>query len=471
MSSKLEKLEKLKNTNLELKEMINNSWDGIAIIDNTSKLIYVNDAFIPMLGFQKVELLSTSMVELVNEEYKKPFLKLLNDNKNNTYFTDINVVCTRKDEKPIYLKITVSLMLNKKYFVLNAKDITKEISDDEILNNYVISSHTDVNGTITEVSDAFCKLTGFSKEELVGQSHSIIQHPDTANEIFSQLWKSIKSGNEWSGKIKNRKKTGDVFWVDVRIKPIYNKYGDIIGFTSLMFDITNELLLDQKVIDQNSKLNIMTETIRTISHEWRQPLNSISILAQKLSLDLEDDNDSFLTLEKIKNSINSLSNTIEEFKSLVEFKGELERVNIKQLIETLIKPYKSISNFNLQIDNNINVNIYEKRVVNIFNNIIQNSIEAMQKNSIENKLIDISIKNEHNLLNISISDNGGGIDKSIINRVFEPYFSTKEQQHGVGLGLYICKNILELHLNGSIKVENKNNGVEVTIKLPVNEGK
>ncbi len=471
MSSKLEKLEKLKNSNLELKEMINNSWDGIAIIDSNSKLIYVNDAFIPMLGFQKIELLSSSMVDLIKEDYKKPFLQLLTDNKSNTYFTDINVVCTRKDGKPIYLKITVSLMLNKKYFVLNAKDITKEISDDEILNNYVISSHTDVNGTITEVSDAFCKLTGYLKEELINKSHSLIQHPDTTNETFAQLWNTIKSGNEWSGRLKNRKKNGDTFWVDVRIKPIYNKYGDIIGYTSLMFDITNELFLDQKVIDQNSKLNIMTETIRTISHEWRQPLNSISILAQKLSLELEDDKESFMTLEKIKNSINSLSNTIEDFKTLVEFKGEKQRVNIKQLIETLIKPYKSMSEFTIDIDNNINVEIYENRVINIFNNIIQNSIEAMNKNSIENRMINILIKNVYNSLDIQISDNAGGIDKSIINRVFEPYFSTKEQLHGVGLGLYICKNILELHLNGSIKLENKNNGVVVYIKLPISEGK
>lgn len=171
----------------------------------------------------------------------------------------------------------------------------------------------------------------------------------------------------------------------------------------------------------------MTETIRTISHEWRQPLNSISILAQKLSLNLEDDKDSFMTLEKIKNSINSLSNTIEEFKSLVEFKGQKERVNIRQLIETLIKPYKNMTEFNLDIDSNINVEIYENRVVNIFNNIIQNSIESMQKNSIKNGMIQISIKNSSNSLVIEIADNAGGIDNSIINRVFEPYFSTKDQ--------------------------------------------
>ena len=178
-----------------------------------------------------------------------------------------------------------------------------------------------------------------------------------------------------------------------------------------------------------------------------------------------------MTLEKIKNSINTLSNTIEDFKTLVEFKGQKQRVNIKQLIETLIKPYKNMSEFSINIDDNINVEIYENRVINIFNNIIQNSIEAMNKNSIENRIINILIKNDYNILNIEISDNAGGIDKSIIHRVFEPYFSTKEQQHGVGLGLYICKNILELHLNGSIKLENKNNGVVVSIKLPVNEGK
>jgi len=466
MSSKLEKLQ---STNLELKEMINNSWDGIAIIDSNSKLIYINDAFIPMFGFSKPDLLSMNMTDLINNEYKTAFLKHLIDNKNDNYHTDINVVCTRKDKKPIYLKVTASLMLNKKYFVINAKDITKQISDDEILNNYVISSHTDVNGIITEVSDAFCKLTGYKEEELIKKSHALIKHPDTPNELFDSLWNTIKNGKEWSGKIKNRKKNGDTFWVDARIKPIYNKYGDIIGYTSLMFDITNELSLDEKVISQNSKLNIMTETIRTISHQWRQPLSSISILAQKLSLDLENDEKATETLNKIQNSINGLSNTIEEFKTLVEFKGQKELINISNLINTVIKPYNKLATFEIIVDKNIEVLIYEERVVNIFNNIIQNSIEALNKNSVINKKIKIVVINENGSLNIEIIDNGKGIKEDIISRVFEPYFSTKEQLHGVGLGLYITKNILELHLNGSIKIENFEDGTKVSIKLPIKE--
>ena len=90
-------LEKLKSTNLELKEIINNSWDGIAIIDYKSKLLYVNNALVPMLGYSTVELLDKNMVDLINEEYKISFLELLRDNVINSYITNIDVVCLRKD--------------------------------------------------------------------------------------------------------------------------------------------------------------------------------------------------------------------------------------------------------------------------------------------------------------------------------------------------------------------------------------
>ena len=463
------KLEKLKHTNLELKEIINNSWDGIAIIDRTSKLIYVNDALIPMLGFTKEELLESEFTSFINEEYIEPFYKLLKDNIKNSYFTDISLVCTRKDGKPIYLKITVSLMLNKKYFVVNAKDITKEISDDEILNNYVISSHTDVDGVITQVSDAFCKLTGYSKKELINQTHTILKHPDTPKELFTNLWDTIKDGKEWSGRMKNRKKNGDLFWVDMRIKPINNKYGDIIGFTTLMFDITNELKLDEEIINQNLKLDIMRETIQTISHEWRQPLNIISIQAQKLSMDMEEDKDSTDVLQQIQDRANELSNTIENFKTLVEFKGIKEEVNLNELIEQTITQFKTNKaiEFETNLVNLPQAEIYKDRVYTVFNSLFQNSYDAMLKHSITDAKIKINASCEKGTLYFEIIDNCGGIDESVINRAFEPYYSTKTEQHGVGLGLYICKNILELHLNGTITLLNNGKGTTVKITLPI----
>ncbi len=461
-------LEKLKNTNHELKEIINNSWDGIAIIDFKSKLLYVNDALSPILGYSNIELISKNFVDFVNYEYKIPFLQLLRDNMRNSYNTDMNLICTRKDKKPIYLKITVSLMLNKKYFVLNVKDITKEISDDQILNNYVISSHTDKYGFITKVSDAFCKLTGYAKSELLGRSHAIIQHEDSTPELFKNLWDTILKGKDWTGRIKNVKKNNDIFWVDVKIKAIYNKYGDITGFTALMFDITHELELDEKVIVQDNKLNIMSETIRTISHEWRQPLNTISILAQKLSLETED-NDTFTdALKIITENVKTLSNTIEEFKSLIEYEGQKEIIEVKKLIETLVKPYKRITEFEIECDEKLIIETYESILVNVFNSIVKNSIESMQRNMMtDNKKIMIHVKKNKDLIDLIIKDNAGGIEPEYITKIFEPYFSTKHEKHGVGLGLYIAKNVIELHLKGTIAITSDSSTTTVKITLPV----
>lgn len=461
-------LEKLKNTNHELKEIINNSWDGIAIIDFKSKFLYVNDALSPILGYSNIEFMSKNFVDFVNYEYKISFLQLLRDNMRNSYDTDMNLVCTRKDKKPIYLKVTVSLMLNKKYFVLNAKDITKQISDDQILNNYVISSHTDKYGFITKVSDAFCKLTGYAKSELLGRSHAVIQHEDTPSELFKDLWDTILKGKDWNGRIKNVKKNNDIFWVDVKIKPMYNKYGDITGFTALMFDITHELELDEKVIVQDNKLNIMSETIRTISHEWRQPLNTISILAQKLSLEVEDNEPFSDALRIITENVKSLSNTIEEFKSLIEVEAQKEVVEVKKLIETLIKPYKRITEFEIECDEKLIIETYETVLVSVFNNIVKNSIESMQRNMIvDNKKIIIHVKKRKDFIDLIIRDNAGGIDAEHISKIFEPYFSTKQEKHGVGLGLYIAKNVIELHLKGNIAVISNKNTTTVKITLPI----
>ncbi|ADG93311.1 PAS/PAC sensor signal transduction histidine kinase [Arcobacter nitrofigilis DSM 7299] len=461
-------LEKLKNTNYELKEIINNSWDGIGIIDFKSKFLYVNDALSPILGYTNLELLASNFVDLVTESYKLSFMQFLKNNMINSYDAEMNLICIRKDTKPIYLKVTVSLMLNKKFFVLNTKDITKQISDDQILNEYVISSHTDKFGFITEVSDAFCKLTGYSKSELLGRSHAVIQHEDSPKELFKDLWDNIKSGKEWTGKIKNVKKNNDIFWVDIKIKPIYNKYGDITGFTALMFDITHTLEQSEKLLVQDNKLNIMAETIRTISHEWRQPLNTISIIAQKLSLDIDTTNPFYEGLKKITENVKTLSNTIEEFKSLIEFEGQKEIVGLKKLFETLIKPYKRVIDFQIICDDNLILETYQDRLVTVFNNLVQNSIEAMQKNMVEdNKKVIIEVKKMDDFVELSFHDNAGGIANDKISKIFEPYFSTKEEKHGVGLGLYIVKSIIEMHLKGTVEVSSIENETTIKIKLPI----
>jgi len=136
----------------------------------------------------------------------------------------------------------VLLLLYIKYY------ITQQYNDKvktyfNLVDNYFLTSSTDKDGNITEVSKAFCKFTGYSKEELIGQNHRILRHPDMPSSLFSDLWNTILSGKEWHSEIKNLNKDGTFCWIDMTIKPILTKHGHIKGFNALSFDITDKVLL------------------------------------------------------------------------------------------------------------------------------------------------------------------------------------------------------------------------------------
>jgi diguanylate cyclase (GGDEF)-like protein/PAS domain S-box-containing protein len=110
----------------------------------------------------------------------------------------------------------------------------------EIVDKHVITSSTDARGIITEVSQAFCNISGYSKEELIGRSHNIVRHPDMPHELYREMWTTIRSGRPWHGEIKNRKKDGGFYWVDAVITPSIDSSGQVMGYTAIRQDITNK---------------------------------------------------------------------------------------------------------------------------------------------------------------------------------------------------------------------------------------
>ncbi len=124
----------------------------------------------------------------------------------------------------------------------------------DIVNNYVITSSTDENGIITEVSKAFCDISGFSNEELIGNNHNIVRHPDMPKKIYENLWNTIKNGQVWKGELKNLKKDGSYYWVDIVIEPILQN-NEIIGYTAIRQDITNKKIVEYlSITDELTKL-------------------------------------------------------------------------------------------------------------------------------------------------------------------------------------------------------------------------
>lgn len=108
----------------------------------------------------------------------------------------------------------------------------------ELVDRYVISSQTDPDGIITHVSDAYCRVAGYSREEMVGAPQSIVRHPEAPEELFRDMWATLRAGDDWSGEFPNRAKDGSTFWVDASIAPVRSEGGETVGYAAILRDVT-----------------------------------------------------------------------------------------------------------------------------------------------------------------------------------------------------------------------------------------
>lgn len=118
----------------------------------------------------------------------------------------------------------------------------------DTVDQYVITSRTNSRGIITDVSEAFCKISGFSRQELIGKSHRVVRHPDMPVSLFKDLWDTIKQGKIWHGEIKNKRKNGSFYWVDVKITPTVDTNKKITEYTAIRMDITDRKKIEEIAI-------------------------------------------------------------------------------------------------------------------------------------------------------------------------------------------------------------------------------
>jgi len=117
-----------------------------------------------------------------------------------------------------------------------------------LIDKHIISSSTDPKGDITDVSAAFCKVSGYTKEELIGKNHNIMRHPDMPKSVYEKMWERLIKGKNWSGELKNKKKNGESFWLFTTISPLFNADGKMIGYKALRQDITEKKIIEKMSI-------------------------------------------------------------------------------------------------------------------------------------------------------------------------------------------------------------------------------
>ena len=228
----------------------------------------------------------------------------------------------------------------------------------------------------------------------------------------------------------------------------------------------SEIRRKENLLAEQTKLAAMGEMMGNIAHQWRQPLNIISITASgtKIKKELDLLTDEFLldSLKQISDTTAHLSDTIDVFKDFFKDNKEKSLFNLSQnisntlsLLESILKENRILVNLNL--DNDIYIYNFANEFSQAIINILHNANDAI-KNKLDAddiRIINISTRQEKNKAIIEITDNAGGIAKDVIKKIFEPYFTTKHKYQGTGLGLYMTHKIIKMSMKGSISVSNK----------------
>lgn len=230
----------------------------------------------------------------------------------------------------------------------------------------------------------------------------------------------------------------------------------------------------EAMLIKQSKMAVLGEMFENITHQWKQPLSVVSLTSGNIRLKKElgtlHEEELTNSLENIENSIRYLNQTIDDFRSFLNNDVEKQYFKIKDLIDSSIKLIQSrYKNLNIDIQNNVeNIEVltHKNDLVQVLMNILSNAEDALRQKKGERHIL-ISSSLDDNIITIKISDNGGGIDDSVKERIFDKYISTKDKSDNSGIGLYMSRIIIQERLKGTIKSYNENDGACFEINFPI----
>jgi len=314
-------------------------------------------------------------------------------------------------------------------------------------------------GKVLQTNPSWLKLLGYEKYELENTLIIDLVHHDDIIKTLDEM-KKVKDGKT-------------ITYFENRCKHKNGSYKtiawsvNIVNDTNLIYatgqDIT-EVKEKNLILYQQSKMAAMGEMLGNIAHQWRQPLSIISTAASGLKmqqqLNLLDDKMLYELSDGITDATKYLSSTIDDFRNFFKPNKTKSLTSITNVIDkTLNLIGKQIKDSNIKIINNIKeveFYTYENELIQVLINILNNAKDQILKETIDKGYIFIDIYTENRQLIIEIKDNANGVDESIIDNIFEPYFTTKDKSIGTGIGLYMSQEIITKHMKGELKVKNSN---------------
>jgi len=356
----------------------------------------------------------------------------------------------------------------------------------ENLNDWVWE--VDENGIYTFCNQKVYDVIGYTVQEVIGKTPFDFMSKQEAIRV-GNIFKTIADNKDTIINLENEliHKDGHKIICNTNGKPLFSNTGKRVGYRGIDRDITleqkmkNEKALQDQQMLQQSKLAQMGEMISMIAHQWRQPLTAISATTNNLSFKIMMDDIDKEEFEKEINLISDysqhLSKTINDFRGFFKENKNKELTTTGDIVNSTLKIIKTlIENRNIKLDINVDCDdefySYPNEIKQVVLNLIKNAEDILIDREIENPVITLETKCIEDKKIIIVKDNAKGIPLDIIEKIFDPYFSTKKEKDGTGLGLYMSKTIIEEHCGGKLTVLNDKDGAIFTISLiDIKEGK
>ena len=338
------------------------------------------------------------------------------------------------------------------------------------LDEHAIVSISDLSGKITYVNNKFCEVSGYSREEIVGNYERVVKSDEHDDLFWKRFWTQISSGKIWQGQIKNNAKNGDAYWVDSTIVPMKDGEGDIIEYMGISRDITEIKEMESILKNATTKAHDAEEAkgsfLANMSHELRTPMNGILGYSEMLmGTELSKESREYVqTIYNCGDMLLDLINDILDYSKIEAGEIALESVplNMKDLVDDaykLVLPKMNTESVNFYTSYDNSVGEYfigdGTRIKQVFINLLSNAAKFTESGEIEFGITKVDEDDENTTLRCFVRDTGIGIAKDKISKIMDRFKqadnSTTREFGGTGLGLSICKMIVE-RMKGSFDI-------------------
>ncbi|MBF0343744.1 MAG: PAS domain S-box protein [Nitrospirae bacterium] len=468
------------------KMILDTAINGFILVDLKGNVKEVNPAFSDLLGYTSEELCSMNVRDFDIGQSDEEIIKRMGDILQ-TGGIRFETIHQGKDGRRVNIAVSASCIDLEGETMIFAfhNDITERVKSMEKISrlSFIVNQSplvvimTDLEGNIEYVNPRFTEMTGYTLDEVRGKTPRIQKSGKHTKEFYENLWQTITLGNIWQGEFINKKKNCDLYIEKALISPIRDVSGAITHFVGIKEDITEKKHMEKLFLLRERQAK-MGEMLSIIAHQWKQPISAVTASINRLELELMFDtmDKEVLTesLDRMKSQVAHMSQTIDDFRSFFKpDKGKTTSHMETILQKTLNIVKEQFENDGIEIDFKCRsatlLETYVNELVQVFLSIIENAKETFLNRNVPAPMITIDVHEEDMYVVIDISDNAGGIAPETIDNIFFPYYSTKDEVQGTGLGLYMAKMVVEQHCNGNIYAVNTKDGARFTIKIPIDK--